>query len=150
MPKYAFIVALLLSAQISNAQNHSGVDSTIRILEQLVVKGILEADTNILKSVWAPEFMVNTPHNNIAADRDAVFQNQKAGLINYSSFERIIERMLIMEHTVITMGYETFVSKTDIPGVKAGQVIKRRFTNIWQKQNGKWLQIGRHASIICS
>lgn len=48
------------------------------------------------------------------------------------------------------MGYETFVSRNDIPGANAGQIIKRRFTNVWMKKKGSWLQIARHASIICS
>jgi hypothetical protein len=47
------------------------------------------------------------------------------------------------------MGMETFVSRNDIPGAKAGLPYKRRFTNIWMKKKGKWQQIGRHASIIC-
>jgi len=71
-------------------------------------------------------------------------------LINYSSFDRVIESIQIKKNFVITMGAETFISRTDIPDVKAGQPVKRRFTNIWMKKNGKWQQTGRHASIICS
>ncbi len=140
----------MFSAFISNAQNKSNTETLIRDLEQLVVKGILNADTNILKRLWPTEFMVNTPHNNIAKNRDAVFANQKTGLLNYSSFERVIEEMEIKKSIVITMGYETFVSKNDFLGVRAGQTIKRRFTNVWMKKKGKWFQIARHASIICS
>src|SRR5687768_11745996 len=125
MHKYYFIVVFIISLSSCNAQNNSDVEITIRNLEQLAVKGILDSDTNLLKTVWDPEFMVNTPRNNIAENRDAVFRNQKAGLINYSSFERVIEKMEIQENLVITMGYETFVSRTDIPEAKAGQVIKR-------------------------
>jgi hypothetical protein len=47
------------------------------------------------------------------------------------------------------MGHETIVSKNDTPVAKAGQIFKRRFTNIWMKKNGKWQQIARHASVIC-
>lgn len=47
------------------------------------------------------------------------------------------------------MGHEIFVSRNDIPGARAVQIYKRRFTNIWMKKNGKWQQIARHASIIC-
>jgi hypothetical protein len=48
------------------------------------------------------------------------------------------------------MGYEIFVSRADIPGDKAGEPVKRRFSNIWKKKKGKWVQIARHASIISS
>jgi hypothetical protein len=150
MFKSFFTVALLLSASISQAQNKANIENTINNLEQLGVKGILTSDTTILNQLWVPEFMVNTPRNTIAENRDAVLKIQKAGLINYRSFERVIEKMKIQENVVITMGYETFVSKNDIPEAKAGQPIKRRFTNVWMNKNGKWLQIARHASIICA
>ncbi len=70
-------------------------------------------------------------------------------MIDYSTFERVIEQMQFQKDIVITMGHETFVSKNDIPGAKAGQTYKRRFTNIWMKKKDKWQQIARHASIIC-
>jgi hypothetical protein len=57
--------------------------------------------------------------------------------------------MLIEKNTVITMGRETFISKTDIPGAKAGQPIQRRFTNVWMKKDNKWVTVARHASVIC-
>ncbi|GAA4469132.1 hypothetical protein GCM10023189_55610 [Nibrella saemangeumensis] len=118
-------------------------------MEQTVVTAILNADTTTLKQVWVPEFLVNNPRNDISVNRAAVLQTQKAGLINYSTFDRVIEQMQVQGDVVITMGHETFVSRNDIPGAKAGQPYKRRFTNIWMKKKGKWQQIARHASIIC-
>jgi hypothetical protein len=93
--------------------------------------------------------MVNNPGNDISANRDEVIQTQKSGMINYSTFERVVEQTQFPKDIVITMGYETFVSRNDIPGARAGQMYKRRFTNIWMKKKGKWQQIARHASIIC-
>jgi hypothetical protein len=150
MKRYFLFVLVIILAHNSRAQNNPEVEKTIRSLEDIVIKGILESDTNLLKTVWAPEFLVNTPRNNIAENRAAVLKAHVAGLLNYSSFERIIEKIDIHENIVITMGSETFVSRTDIPGAKAGQVVKRRFTNIWKNKDGKWFQIARHASIVCS
>ena len=127
----------------------NSIEKKIKELEQMGVKGILEADSNLIKKIWDPEFMVNTPRNNIAENRDAVFQNQKAGLINYKSFERIIEKMQIQKDIVITMGYEIYIPSTDLQEARAGEIVKRRFTNIWKKQGGSWMQIARHASVIC-
>ena len=133
----------------SQAQNTRTIEAEIRRLEQEVVKGILNADSILLKNVWDAGFMVNTPRNVIARNRAAVLEVQKLGMIDYSSFERIVEEIRIENNTVITMGYEIFVSRTDIPSARAGQAVKRRFTNIWMKKKGKWVQIARHASIIC-
>ncbi len=93
--------------------------------------------------------MVNTPRNEVTATRDSILMLQKRGLLDYTRFDKIIERIQVQENLVITMGHEIIVSKTDTPAVKAGQIMKRRFTNIWMKKNGQWQQIARHASIIC-
>ncbi|NTS42112.1 nuclear transport factor 2 family protein [Flavisolibacter sp. BT320] len=146
------LIAILFGVALAftgKAQQKDSVETTIRQLEQQVVAGILAADTNLLKSLWAPEFIVNTPRNAIAPNRDAVLDIQKAGLINYSLFERTIEAIQVLDNTVITMGSEVFVSRNDMPGAKAGQPVKRRFTNVWIKQNGRWVQRARHASVIC-
>ena len=133
----------------SQAQNTRAIETEIRRLEKEVVRGILNADSILLKTVWDTGFMVNTPRNVIAFNRAAVLEVQRLGMIDYSSFDRIVEEIRIENNTVITMGYEVFVSRTDIPGARAGQAVKRRFTNIWMKKKGKWLQVARHASIIC-
>ena len=142
-------IMVLTATLVVKGQTTTKTEEEIRKLEQTVVTAILQGDTNTLKKVWAPEFLVNNPRNNISANRDAVLQVQKAGMINYSSFERVIENMLFQKNIVVTMGYETFVSRNDIPGARAGQTYQRRFTNVWMKKKGGWQQIARHASIIC-
>ncbi len=144
-----FPIVFLMSTPWANGQSTAKTEVEIRKLEQTVVTAILNADANTLKQVWAPEFLVNNPRNDISINRDAVLKTQKSGMIDYSRFERVIEQMQFQRGIVITMGHETFVSRNDIPGAKAGQVYERRFTNIWMKKKGKWQQIARHASIIC-
>lgn len=135
---------------ISYAQSNSAIESEIRKLEESAATAILKSDTNAMKQLWAPEFMVNTPRNEVAPNRQAVLKIQRAGMINYSTFEKKIEQIQIQNDLAITMGHEIIISKNDIPGAKAGESIKRRFTNVWMKKDGKWQQIARHASIICN
>ena len=149
MIKSFLAIVFLIATLLTNGQSNAKTEVEIRKLEQTVVTAILNGDTNTLKQIWAPEFMVNNPRNDISANLNAVLQTQKSGMINYSTFERVIEQMQFQRDIVITMGNETFVSRNDIPGAKAGQPYKRRFTNIWMKKKGKWQQIARHASIIC-
>ena len=149
MTKYIFLLAFTISIFPANAQNNSKTEAEIRRLEQAGATAILNGDTNMLKQIWAPEFLVNTPRNEITGTRDSILLIQKAGLIDYSTYEKVIERMQFQKDIVITMGHETLVSKTDSPAAKAGQVYKRRFTNIWMKKNGEWQLIARHASVIC-
>ncbi len=149
MTKFFFSIALIAATLVTKGQSTTKTEAEIKKLEQTVVTAILNADTNTLKRVWAPGFLVNNPRNDISVNRDAVLQSQKSGMIDYSTFERVIERMQFQKNIVITMGHEIFVSRNEIPGVKAGQAYKRRFTNIWMKKKDRWQQIARHASIIC-
>jgi hypothetical protein len=150
MRQHLLTILLLVAAHLCAAQDNKTIETTIKALEQKAVKGILQSDTALLKEVWAPEFLVNTPRNNIANGRSAVFQNQRAGLINYSAFERVVEQVLVQKDMVITMGHETYTPGQDLPEAREGQPVKRRFTNVWMRQGGQWLQVARHASIICS
>jgi hypothetical protein len=149
MTKYTFLIAFSIATLSIYAQDNSKTETEIRALEQMGVKAILSGDSNTLKQLWAPEYMVNTPRNQVTGTRDSVLLIQRAGMIDYSTYEKVIERMQFQKDIVITMGHETIVSKNDTPAAKAGQIYKRRFTNIWMKKNGKWQQIARHASVIC-
>lgn len=149
MKKYILLIAFTNLTLLMYAQDYSKTEAEIRALEQAAAKAILNGDTTMLKQLWAPEFLVNTPRNEVTGTRDSILLIQKAGMIDYSTFEKVIERIQFQENIVITMGHELIVSKNDIPGVKAGEIHKRRFTNIWMKKNGKWQQIARHASLIC-
>jgi len=149
MTKFIYLAVLSILTLAASAQDNSKTEAEIRALEQAGATAILKGDLNTLKQNWAPEFLVNTPRNEVTGTRDSVLMLQKAGMLNYNTFEKTIERMQFQDNIVITMGHEVIVSKNDTPGVKAGQIIKRRFTNIWMKKNGLWQQIARHASIIC-
>ncbi len=149
MTKYICLIAFSFLTFSISAQDNSKIEVEIRALEQAGVKAILNGDTNTLKENWAPEFLVNTPRNEVTGTRDSILLIQKAGMIDYSTYEKVIERMQFQKNLVITMGHETLVSKNDTPAARAGQIYKRRFTNIWMNKNGKWQLIARHASIIC-
>ncbi|MEJ7638045.1 MAG: hypothetical protein WKF75_08715 [Singulisphaera sp.] len=47
---------------------------------------------------------------------------------------------------VIVMGSEEAVPIGD--AFRAGQTVRRRFTNIWQKEAWTWRMIARHANVI--
>jgi len=69
------------------------------------------------------------------------------GQLTYSSFVRDIERVLVHDHTVVVMGSETVVPSGQ--SADAGKTIHRRFTDVWMNEDGHWLLIARHASVIC-
>ena len=70
----------------------------------------------------------------------------RAGILDYASFEREIEAVLIHGDTAILMGLETVKPRNKAP--LAGQTVRRRFTNIWMKRDGRWQLTARQATVI--
>lgn len=102
-----------------------------------------------MKKNWASDFTVNNPFNVV---QDAATGPIQSGVLAYSKFERNIEKILLHDSIIIVMGNELVVPKAAPKGSShdTKQPIKRRFTNVWMRINGKWLMIARHASNICS
>ncbi len=137
---FASVLHLGVHAQQNNTE------LTIRKLEQAEVQAILKGDTSTLfNELWAPEFMVNNPANLVVTKSD-VATLIRTGKIDYTHFDRIVERISIIGNTAIVMGREEVKPKgvTD----HAGKVVTRRFTNIWMKRDGKWKAVGRQATIV--
>ena len=120
------------------------LEQKIRKLD--LAEAILRKDFQALDKLCAKDFTVNNPRGDISRGNEAVKQLIRSGVINYASFVREIEAVLIYGKTVIVMGRETLVPNENSP--QAGQTVRRRYTNIWMKRNGKWLLTARHASII--
>jgi hypothetical protein len=102
--KFILCITFLLASLFSTAQNISKTELQIRKLEQQIVKAILNADTNALKQLWAPEFLVNNPRSSVTSSLDSVIALQKNSLLNYSVFKRNIEAIQFQKGFVITMG----------------------------------------------
>jgi ketosteroid isomerase-like protein len=94
---------------------------------------------------------VNAPNNQVVIGKAAVLDTfVRAGVINFSSFERTMEFVRVDGDLVIIMGLETVKPLSDAPGagLLAGQTVNRRFTNIWKKEAGSWRLFARHANVI--
>jgi ketosteroid isomerase-like protein len=138
---------LLLLAVHSNAQNaDKAIEEAIRELEKKEHTAMLNKDAITLQQLWAADFMVNAPFNRVTMGSQEVIDLVKKGAISYSSFTRNIEQVMVKGDMVITMGSEEVVPNGDSPD--AGKTIKRRYTNIWTRQNNSWRLTARHANEI--
>ncbi len=143
------LIGLLLIASIYSlnvaAQSKSATEQTIRNLEQAEVQAVLKGDTaTLFNKLWAPEFLVNNPANIVVTKSD-VAALIRSGKLNYEQFNRVIEKVSIIDNTAIVMGREEIAPQgvTD----HAGKQLTRRFTNIWMKRNGEWKSVARQATI---
>ena len=128
-------------------KRNNALEQEIRKLDLAEADAIQRSDFASLNKLLAEDFTVNSPRNQIVNGREELFALIRNGITNYSSFVREPETVLIHGNTAVVMGSETIKPTGNAPG--AGQTIRRRYTNIWMKKQGKWLLTARHASVIC-
>jgi ketosteroid isomerase-like protein len=143
--KILLLAAASLCTSYLNAQNMEG-EAEIRRLEKKEVQAILQKDSATLLQLWDADYIVNSPDNVIyfagktTLDRPVLKRAR-------TSFTREVEHVTIKGTFAFSMGSETVVPIGDQQ--QSGQIVKRRFTNIWEKQATGWRLVGRHASVIC-
>jgi ketosteroid isomerase-like protein len=144
MKKILLTLLCIACLDHSFAQN-ADTESEIRKLEQMEVQAVLKKDTVTLLKLWDKDYVVNAPDNKInfagktTLDRPVLKRAR-------TSFTRNIEEIIIRGNTVFSMGSETVVTGNDS---NAQQILKRRYTNIWMKQDGFWKLVARHANVVC-
>jgi hypothetical protein len=128
-------------------------------MDENVVRGLdneerlaaLKRDLPALERLWSDQFTVNAPNNQVVVGKRAVLDTfVRAGVINFSVFDRQIEFVRVDGAFVVIMGLETVQPIADAPaaGLVAGQTVRRRFTNVWKNEAGTWRLWLRHANVI--
>jgi hypothetical protein len=116
-------------------------EQDIRALEEAGRVAFLAADTAALDALWDEELLVNSPLNTIN-DKSLVLQLLGTGRIRHTFDDVVIERVHRYGDVVVVMGRDT------VDGPPHGAIMDRRFTNVWQLQDGAWRMIARHAQIV--
>jgi ketosteroid isomerase-like protein len=150
----AFLILLSTSlGSVAMAQDQKLDEQRVRALDDEEREAALHRDLPALERLWSDQFLLNAPNNKVVIGKRAVLDAfVHSGVINFSKFERQIESIRADGQFVIIMGLETVEPIADAPtaGLVAGQVIKRRFTNIWKNEGGTWRLYIRHANVIQS
>jgi hypothetical protein len=133
-----------LAAQTEDQLQHPD-EKLIRSLEDLEMAAILKHDTVQLANLMSKQILVQNPENAIVVFAQVISRLKKRK-INYSTFERSIEKISFINGITVVMGLETIVPQGDAPNT--GKTIKRRFTNIWTKEQEEWRLTVRQATII--
>ena len=143
MKKLIAIIAPLFLFIYTHAQ--STAETEIRKLENAQREAFLKKDTAALFAIFSPYFVVNAPTNKITTLQDLKILMSK-GEVDMEVFERVTERVTFIENCAIAMGHETLQPTGKMP--YAGKTVKRRYTNIWMKNNSGWLLVARQSTII--
>jgi hypothetical protein len=144
-------LALVAAWTDAGAQGVTSDEATVRVLDDQARIATLKRDIPTLERLWSDHLVVNAPSNRVIIGKRAVIDDVvRAGGINYSSFERQIEFIRVDGDFATIMGLETVRPMSDVPasGLKAGQLIQRRFTSIWKREGETWRLFIRHANVI--
>jgi hypothetical protein len=135
-------------ALVSIAQNNK-IEILIKQLDQKNAQVVAHADTVSLMKLLAPEFTINRTTGTIVSGRNKTLELMRNGMVSYDSFSVETEMVLVKNpNLAVSMGNEVVVSGGNRE--LKGQVVKRRFTHVWIKENGEWKLLARHANNICT
>jgi uncharacterized protein DUF4440 len=113
----------------------------VRALEERGRLAFLSGDTATLDAMWDDRLLVNSPLN-LVNDKARVLDLLGKGVIRHTMDQVEIEHIARYGDVVVVMGRDT------VDGPPSNELTHRRFTNIWQLQDGSWRLIARHAQVI--
>lgn len=137
----------LVLAQIADQENYRKqvlrqIDSLIQYQEQLVLK----QDTTAMRSFYPDDMIITNPFGQMIG-KEKMIERVKAGIIQYSKFEKIIEHFTMEgDKVAIIAGKELVMPTPDANRTDAGKPHERRFTEVWVLREGRWQRLIRHAS----
>jgi len=141
------IAVFLLVPGLAAQNDNDLLREEIRKLDMAHAAAIFNGDAEALDSLMDDDVTVNHPTNRIVKEKKELLDLIRQGIIRYTSFERYPETFLFFKDMVIVMGSEIVVPARGAPN--AGKSLKRRYTNVWMNQDGKWRLTVRHANNVC-
>ena len=137
-----------LSVFYGTAFAQSNIDKVVKELDQKNANAVSHADTAALMQLLAPEFTINRTTGTITSGRAETMQLMRHGMVAYDSFAIKTEMVIVQGPTLaVSMGSEVVVSGGNRE--LKGQVIRRRFTHVWVKEDDSWKLFARHANNVC-
>lgn len=124
-------------------------EASLRAADAEELQNVLTGDANAMRSLMHPNYMVNSPVNQVVR-KDQLIKLLSEGKIASESIERAIEATAITGNVGIVMGRETVIPKPNSElglahGVKA---LERRFTNVFVFDQGNWRLLARQSTVI--
>lgn len=128
------------------AEKEAQIRQEIETLDDAEPVAVLQGDAAAVSRNWAPDLIVNAPHNQVVRLAEVLDRVKQQTGLQYSFFERHREATIVRRNCAVTMGYEIVVPKGNVP--HSGKTINRRYTNIYYFDDGSWRVIARQATNI--
>ena len=145
--KFAGMLAALLLAHPCLAADIS--ESSLRAADAEQMRIIVDEDAEAQNAFMHQNYIINGPSNRVL--RKAVLVDMLAnGKMASERFERVIEGTAITGNIGIVMGSEVVQPRagSELAEKFGSHPLKRRFTNVFIFENGRWYFLARQASVI--
>jgi hypothetical protein len=142
-----FVPLLLVPLPVAAAVQPN--ETNLRAADAEELRNVLTGDANSMRSLMHPNYMVNSPVNQIVR-KDQLIKLLSEGKIASEAIERTIEATAITGNVGIVMGRETIKPRANselglVHGVK---ILERRFTNVFVFEQGNWRLLARQSTVI--
>jgi hypothetical protein len=120
-------------------------EAQIRDLEQQQAKAAIARDRTALDRIFAPGFRVINPSGAVASKEELFKLLLEGATPAYVSAAYETQSVEVFRDVVVTTGLETVVMGQ---GAQAGQTVRRRTTQVWERSGSDWRLVLRHATIV--
>ena len=143
------IVASVVLIGAGPAPEAQPTEVSLRLADAEQMRIIVEGDAKAQQDFMHPNYMINAPANRVLR-KDQVVRMLANGEIASEAFQRAVEGTMITGAVGIVMGNETVTParSSELGRLHPGKILRRRFTNVFLWENGKWRFLARHASVV--
>lgn len=145
--------SILLLAQPALLQAAAPAPDAARLreIEQQQARAAIAGDRAALEQFFAPAFTLVNPNGARVTRAELLALLTGAAPSPYAAATYETEDVTVRGDVAYTVGLETVVFSADVqgmPGAQPGQKVQRRVTHIWERQDGQWRLVLRHASNV--
>jgi hypothetical protein len=123
-------------------------EATLRMVDERQRQLIAARDAAGMRNLAHPNLRINAPTNQVLTGQQLTTM-MASGEVAAEQFVRVPESVIITANVGVVMGHETFTATADsASGRMFGAVpLKRRYTNIYLHEGGRWRFLARHANV---
>lgn len=107
----------------------------------------LNRDIEALDRFYPDDYVISNPFHQFI-NKKTFLERVRSNIIKYDSYERHFDHIRVYKDAVVVAGSEKVVPTLDANRPDAGQIVNRRFTEMWVRREGRWQKIVRHAHNI--
>ena len=142
-------LGLMLAASGAAAQSTPSPEADLLAVDDQERALVLTDNAAEMERLAHPDLHINAPTNEVL-DRTEFLRRLKGKIIAFEKLKRIPEQVFISGDVGIIMGREeVYPTPTSESGQLFGvRTIMRRYTNIYQRVDGRWRFLARHANVV--